>query len=79
MSAARQNIFNETHLVQKVVYMYSKSNNALPHQPVTMQGLVLKFETFVAIRIDFIKDFTYLLHFCFSEKANVMRTVWRKK
>ena len=32
------------------------------------------FETFVAIRIDFIKEFTYLLHFYFSEKANVMTT-----
>ena len=44
-----------------------------------MQGKVLKFETFVAICIDFIKDFTYLLHFYFLVKDNVVRTVWRKK
>ena len=37
-----------------------------------------KFETFVAVRNDFIKYFTYLLQFYFSEKANVTRTVQRK-
>ena len=54
------------------------SNNALPHQLVTIQDKVLKFETFVVIHIDFIKDFIYLLRFDLSEKANVMRTVQRK-
>ena len=74
---------NETILVQKVVYIQSNFafgffNNALPHQLVTMQGKVLKFETFMAIRIDFINDFTYHLHFYFSANAKVRKTVWRK-
>ena len=52
----------------------------MPHQPISVQGKFKcwKFETFVAIRIDFMKDFTYLLRFYFSEKANVMRMVQRK-
>ena len=33
----------------------------------------------MAIRIDFINDFTYLLHFYFSENAKVRKTVRRKK
>ena len=33
----------------------------------------------MAIRIDFINDFTYLLHFYFSENAKVMKMVRRKK
>ena len=37
-----------------------------------------KFETFMAIHIDFINDFTYLLHFYFSENAKVRKTVRRK-
>ena len=41
--------------------------------------MCLKFETFMAIRIDFIIDFAYLLHFYFSEKAKVIKTVRRKK
>ena len=79
MSGARQNFCNETILVQKkVVYIQSNFafvflNDALPHQLVTMQGKVLKFETFMAIGIDFINDFTYLLHFYFSENAKVRK------
>ena len=71
---------NETVLVQKVVYIQSNSafgflNNALPHQLVTMQGKVLKFEMVMAISIDFKNGFTYLLHFYFSENAKVRKTV----
>ena len=33
----------------------------------------------MAIRIDFINDFTYLLHFYFSENAKVRKTIRRKK
>ena len=32
----------------------------------------------MAIRIDFINDFTYLLHFYLLENANVRKTVRRK-
>ena len=51
--------FNETHLVQKgsdhlIKFRCCLSNTALPHKLVTMQGKG-KFETFLAIRIDFIK------------------------
>ena len=44
ISGARQNTFNETHLVQKVVYKFRccSSNNALPYPLVTMQGKVLE-------------------------------------
>ena len=68
----REHFCNETILVQKVVYIQSNFafvflNNALPYQLVTMQGKVLKFETFTAIPIDFINDFTYLLHFYYQK------------
>ena len=44
-----------------------------------MQGEVLKSaENLKRLCIDFIKDFTYLLHFYFPEKANVMRMVRAK-
>ena len=33
----------------------------------------------MAIRIDFINDFTYLLHFYFSENATVRNTVTAQK
>ena len=83
MSGARQKIVIKTILVQKVVYIQSSFafvflNSALPYQLVTMQGKVLKLETFMAIRIDFINDFTYLLHFYFSENAKVRKTARRK-
>ena len=44
-----------------------------------MQGKLLKFERFVVICIDFINDFTYPLHFYFSENAKIRKTVQRQK
>ena len=72
---------NETILVHKVVYIQSNFAfsflNALPNQLVTMQAKVLKiwnvYYIYMAIRIGFINDFTYLLHFYFSGNAKVRK------
>ena len=64
--------------VHSIKFRFCFFNNALPHQLDTMQGKVLKFETFMAIRIDFMNDFTCLLHFYFSENAKVRKTIRRK-
>ena len=70
MSGARQFFCIETNLVQKVVYI--QSNFAVVFQII---HYTLASEMFVAICIDFIKDFTYLQHFYFSKNADVKGTI----